>query len=352
MEIYFLNSDFEEIFLLDVFHSFIWTDRFWECGDMQIEMSPRSDVLSILSTTSYFKIDESPHKMILETVSIEPDVKKGDILTLQGRSLESLLDRRIVWDSMALTGNLQTEVLRMLTDNVVAPSDSNRGMPFGLRTSTDTNITSLIIDTQYGGELVYDAICEICKTANIGFRVYYNTDDDLFWFKLYTGVDRSYNQTDRGPVAFTADLNNLLNANYIETGRFEKNVCRVGGEEGVGNVRTYVTVGSGTGLSRKETYLEANINRRTDDGELTDAEYEDALEGKGNEELAKKIYIQAFDGEVDPTMYNYGDEFEMGDILQIADEYGHQTTSRVIEVIYSQDEDGVKIYPTFETIPN
>jgi hypothetical protein len=49
-------------------------------------------------------------------------------------------------------------------------------------------------------------------------------------------------------------------------------------------------------------------------------------------------------------MYNYGDEFSMGDILQIADDYGHETQSRVIEMIYSQDESAISIYPTFETV--
>lgn len=352
MEILFLDSDFEEIYVLDVFNSLIWTDRFWECGDIDIVTAPTNKVLSLLSTTKYFQIAESPHKMVFESTSIEPDVEDGDKLILQGRSLESLLDRRIVWNSMHLSGNLQTEVLRMLDDNIVTPTDSNRQMSFGYITATDPNITGLTIDTQFGGETLYDAICEICQTAGIGFRVFWDEDNELFYFKLLAGVDYTYDQTTNPPVAFTADLDNLLNSTYVESSMFEKNVCRVAGEEGVGNVQTYVTVGSGIGLSRKETYLEANINRRTDDGELTDAEYEDALEGKGFEELAKKIFVSAFDGEVDPTMYNYGDEFTMGDILQIADEYGHETASRVVEMIYSQDEEGIKMYPTFETVPD
>lgn len=352
MELIFLDSDFEDIHILDVFNSLIWVDRFWECGDFDVTMAPTETILSLLPNTSYFRINGSPHKMVFETASIKSDVEDGDELILQGRSLESLLDRRIVWDSMHLSGNLQTEVLRMLDDNIVLPSDSNRQMSFDYETSTDPNVTGLTIDTQFAGETLYDAVCEICKTAGIGFRVYWNSTDEVFYFKLLAGTDRSYDQTATAPVAFTADLDNLINADYVESSLYEKNVCRVAGEEGVGNVRTYVTVGSGSGLSRKETYLEANINRRTDDGELTDAEYEDALEGKGSEELAKKIFVQAFDGEVDPTMYVYGDDFEMGDILQIADEYDHETASRVVEIIYSQDEEGTKMYPTFETVPD
>ncbi len=39
----------------------------------------------------------------------------------------------------------------------------------------------------------------------------------------------------------------------------------------------------------------------------------------------------------------------MGDILQIANEYGKEAESRIIEIIYSQDPKGIRVYPTFST---
>ncbi len=174
-------------------------------------------------------------------------------------------------------------------------------------------------------------------------------------FSLYAGVDRSYDQTTNAYVAFTSNLQNLLNADYIESSRSLKTACLVAGSAGVGNIKTTSTIyapgaSSLSGLARKELYFEASISRNTPDGELSEADYVLALEGRGKEELAKYIYLKSFDGEIDTTMYNYGDEFGMGDILQIADDYGHETDSRVIEMTYSQDEAGSSVYPTFETI--
>jgi hypothetical protein len=356
MEIYFLNSDLEDIWVLDTFDSLIWTDRYWSCGDLDLTCAPTIEILTILAGTSYFRIKESPHIMVLETAAIEYDQEDGDLLVIQGRSLESILDRRIVWDGTALSGNLQTQIIsRLLDESIINPTDTDRDISnFITSTSTDPLVTALTVDTQFVGEYIYTAIANLCEANGIGFRVFPLYSTNQFEFKLYAGVDRSYDQSTNPSVAFTADLDNLISSNYVESSKFEKTVVLVAGEEGVGNTRTTVEVaapgGSKTGLARKEMYFEANINRNSPDGELTEAEYIDQLTGKGVEELAKNIYVQDFDGEVDTTMYNYGDEFSMGDILQIADKYGHQTKSRVIEMIYSQNAEGIKAYPTFQTV--
>ena len=49
-------------------------------------------------------------------------------------------------------------------------------------------------------------------------------------------------------------------------------------------------------------------------------------------------------------MFKYGIDFFMGDIVQFANEYGHESKVRVIEMVRSEDEDGCSAYPTFETV--
>lgn len=353
MEIIFLNSDFEDIYRLDSFKSLIWTDRFWKAGDLDLSCAPTTKILDQLALTSYFRIDESPHNMVKETINIKSDIDDGDLLVVQGRSLSSIMDRRLVWDPIVLSGNFQTEVLGMIYDNILNPTDTDRAIADWVNeTNSDTLFSSLAVESQFDGKYsVYKALCEVCEAKGVGFRVFYDRDTSQFKFKLLVGVDRSYSQTAVATVAFTSELNNLINAEYVESSVPEKNVCLVAGEEGVGNVRTYVEVGSGTGLSRREVYIEPNISRNLPGGEeMIEADYLLALEGKGEEELAKRKALEAFDGEVDTTMYDYGDEFLMGDILQIADKYGHETKSRVIEMVYSQNKDGIKKYPTFETV--
>jgi hypothetical protein len=356
MEIILLDENFDEIYILDSFKSLIWTDRYWEAGDFEIITAPTPEVLSILDDTSYLYLAESPHHMMLEDFNIHSDIEDGNKLLISGRSIEAILDFRIVWNAIAMSGNLQTEVERLLDDNLISPTDSLRTInDFIFNTSVDTAITSLTVDTQFNGESVYEVISKLCKAKGIGFRIYRDLVNDEWDFMLYAGVDRSYSQSVNEYVAFTSNLDNLINADYIESSRPEKTVCLVAGSQGVGSIRTTSTIFAAGGslltdLARRELYFEANVSRNTPDGELSEAEYVAQLEGRGEEELAKNVYLKAFDGEIDPTMYNYGDEFGMGDILQIADDYGHETDSRVVEMTYSQDEASISIYPTFETV--
>ena len=96
MEIKLLNSDFEELYILDVFKSLIWTDRYWKAGDFEIITAPTPDILAMLLDTEYLALAESPHHMVLEDFNIHSDIDDGNQLIITGRSLESLLERRIV----------------------------------------------------------------------------------------------------------------------------------------------------------------------------------------------------------------------------------------------------------------
>lgn len=49
-------------------------------------------------------------------------------------------------------------------------------------------------------------------------------------------------------------------------------------------------------------------------------------------------------------MFRYGEDFFNGDIVQIANEYGHETQARILEIVQSEDENGFSVYPTFKTI--
>mgnify|MGYP002570552083 FL=1 len=131
-----------------------------------------------------------------------------------------------------------------------------------------------------------------------------------------------------------------------------KTVTLVGGE-GEGAGRRYTTVGGGSGLNRRELFTDArdiSSNVGSDDA-LTDAEYMAQLQQRGKEKLAENVSITSFEGETETTiMFQYGKDFFNGDIVQIANEYGHETKARILEIVRSEDKDGYSVYPTFKTI--
>lgn len=153
-------------------------------------------------------------------------------------------------------------------------------------------------------------------------------------------------------VIFSPKFENIINSNYIESKASLKTVTLVGGE-GEGAGRRYTTVGGGSGLNRRELFTDArdiSSNVGSDDA-LTDAEYMAQLQQRGKEKLAENVSITSFEGETETTiMFQYGKDFFNGDIVQIANEYGHETKARILEIVRSEDKDGYSVYPTFKTI--
>lgn len=355
MQLDLYDSTFKWFGLIDSFSSLIWTDRYNVPGDFEVLLIPSLKNLSLFGSTSYVKLKESGRIMIPEIINLKSDAEQGNRLIVKGRSLESILDRRIVWDPTVLTGNFQTGIQQLLNENVINATITDRRITnFQFQASTDPIITALTINTQVTGQYLLKVISDLCVSRNIGFKVTLNSSGN-FVFELYAGVDRTNDQFINPSIVFSQKLDNLLNSDYIATDQFLKTVVLVAGEEGVGNIRTTVVVesefGAGSGLGRREIYKEANdVSRNPPSGQLSEAEYLLLLEGRGVEELWKNTFIESFDGEVDTKMFNYGEDFFMGDILQLEDNYGHSGKSRVTEVIYSQDSTGIKIYPTFTTI--
>lgn len=346
-----MDTNFKMVSVLDVFISFIWTDRYYEYGDFELYTRVSTDILSKIQSEYYLLNKESEHLMIVENIEIETDLEDGHTVKITGRSLESILDRRIVWSSTIISGNIQDCIKKLLNDSIISPSISERKIDnFIFGTSNNSKITNTIIEeTEYNGDNLYEIISGLCSANDIGFKVVLNKSNQ-FVFSLYVGEDRSYEQTKNPYVTFSPEFDNLINSNYVESIQDYKNVTLVAGEKDDNDIPKTASTGNVSGLSRRELYTEAtDINQKQeDDTTLTDEEYKNLLIQRGNEALLEHKISVTFDGEFDATqMYTYNKDFFMGDIVQVANEYGIESKARIIEFIQSQDTNGYSMYPTF-----
>ncbi|MDO4292058.1 MAG: siphovirus ReqiPepy6 Gp37-like family protein [Eubacteriales bacterium] len=351
MELLVLNTSFESVAVVDVFESCIWTDRYRQCGDFEIYTPMDVSLLAFLKPDYYLWSQDSEHTMIIETLNIETDTENGAHLKVEGRSLESILDRRIIWGQKVLKGNLQDEIEKLLNETIISPSIAERKISnFVFQKTDDPTITALTIDAQYTGDILYDVIKNLCEDNKIGFKIVLN-DQNEFVFSLYTGKNRSYDQIENPYVIFSPSYENIINSNYLESKKSLKNVTLVAGE-GEGASRRTTIVGSGKGLERRELFTDArDISSDTGDNHLSDSEYMNQLVQRGKENLSENIATKTFEGEVEATqMFKYNSDFFIGDIVQIENEYGHTGKAYISEFIMSQDKNEISNYPTFETI--
>lgn len=348
MDIYVLNQLFQKIAVIDAYESFLWVDRYDRPGEFEIYTPVTKAIVTYPVVNNYLHIKDSEHHMIIEDISIETNVETGNHIKIVGRSLESILDRRIVWNQTDISGNLQNGVKRLINENIIQPSISSRRIAnFVFQDSTDPAITSLTMNNQYTGDNLLDVIIALCETNEIGFKITLN-DNNQFVFSLYKGVDRSYRQELLPYVVFKPSLENIINSNYAEEVSDYKSVTLIAGE-GESQERITRTVGGGSGLGRKELYTDAR-DIRLEEG-MSMPEYYAKLDARGYEKLSEHKVVKTFDGECETTrLFVYQRDFYMGDCVQVANSYGMESPTRVVEYIWNSTQSGVTSYPTFKAL--
>lgn len=351
MDMFILDTAYKAVAVLDTFQSRIWTDRYNAYGDFEVYIPAIMPVCSFLQEGYYlYSPDLSDRMMIIEDIQLKCDPEDGDFYTVTGRSLESILARRVIWGYREITGNLQEGVKALLNENVINPTKTTRKISnFQFRDSTDSRITSLTLDAQYFGDNLYEVISAICQEKSIGFRVLPDFTNAGLIFELFKGTERALDQTENPYIIFSPDFDNFISSNYLQTTSSYKNVALVGAD-GEGSARKYVEAFEGTdepsGLSRRETFTDAyGVSK---DETTTEDDYNKQLKQKGLEELADLKVTKAFEGEIDSSrQYVYGRDFGIGDVVQVTNSYGQSGKSRVSEIVMSEDDTGFIITPTF-----
>ena len=357
MDISVLDKNFICQNVIDTYISFIWTDRYNTYGDFELYIPMSNDILDIIKRDYYLKINTSEHVMIVENIKLTTDAENGPSLLVTGRSLESILLRRIIWTQTIFSKNTKIWVVisNLLRDNVYSPSISKRKInTFYTYMVTEGDVTNIALtgDLQFTGDNLYDAINKICNLYDLGFKI--TLENNLFVFTLYKGSDRSYAQDTLPYVEFSPNFDNLINSEYSIDVTNYKNVTLVAGEgEGVNRTTEIVDDGDYSDLSRYELYTDArDLSSEVDGGTLTPTQYKEVLRNRGLSKLAETIVESNFDAQVDYlSMYVYGEDYNMGDIVQFVNEYGIGAKVRITEFIQSDStENGMEQYPKFEIL--
>lgn len=347
-----LDRDLTPIDHIDVYDSAIWAERHREYGDFELYGRPQSLIGKGVSTGRFLARQGSDTIMFIENVRIDTDVDEGPFATITGRSLESMLKRRILWPPVSVSGKVPAVIRHLLESTVIRPSDSRRRIPnFIMREPSNDYISEIEMSAQFAGETVYDAIVDICEVHDLGFKIV--VDNGVFVFVLYKGTDRSFNQDANPYVIFSPDFDNLASSSYSHTTDTMTTFAYVAGEESDDSSRLTAEVDLGTtGLDRVELFVDAGDIRSTDEdgNEYTQEEYGSFLEERGLESLSENSATEFFEGSMDTHgAFVYGRDFFLGDTVQIKNEFDMTAASQVLEIVYTKDSTGETIVPTFAT---
>lgn len=344
MEFNILNQDMEWIGVMDYHKSAIWVSRYHDVGDFELYVGATSGTLGLLRMGHYVTRPDDDMVCVIERPNIVTDEDGGKYLICTGRSIQGLLSRRIVWSQTNLDGTVEDCIRRLVDENVINPGIPERRIP-GFVLGPKQGYTERM-EMQVTGDNLLDTVSNLCRTYGYGFRVTLDAQA-RFVFQLYRGADRSYGQDGNPHVVFSPDFDNLISVDYSADKTEYRNVALVAGE-GEGTARKTVTVGTASGLGRYECFVDAR-DLSTNNGEIPMGTYNSQLMERGVEDLATKGIQESFSGVVEPDVnYTYKQDYYLGDIIQIENEFGITAAPRIIEVMECEDDSGYSLTPTFD----
>lgn len=399
MQLFVLDKSFEVVSLCDTFSSLIWTERYSGYGDFElylpasmanINMFPRGFYLwliepSILNANGEVIV---PHNdvMIIEKTELSTDIEDGDQLIVSGRSLESLLLRRVIPKKVEYKSVDPKDIIKtILEENVINPSEPSRRIPnFKIITNDIKDSNENIIQDSNGdnikdssqpmspkdkrtyefdGDYVYDAIKTICDDYDWGFSLDLKSDDNwktsYMAFSIVYGTDRSYEQTKYPYMVFSPRFDNLISSDTVEDDtEFFNSAYVASTEETKDNVTRrlikYVPNNSGrVGWDIRETFYtdsDAKLND-ADNHPRPDHDIYPELEKYGRDELKAQKSNDSFNAEIALLgSVRYHRDYDIGDIIQFDNTYGVNKKARITEYVRNEDDNGYREYPTFTPI--
>lgn len=252
------------------YKSVVWTERFHGFGDFKLVVPGTLENLRTYQLDYYLYTKGTNKLMIIEQVELNTEYGKESLLTISGRSLESILDRRVMhpypmWDGTLLCKHERTrgkvkDVIKHYTnllfkqrDSLDAsherhvmgfgwysvdelPDDIRKGRPVssmdigdiqvssagyvrGMSQSADYKNVGYDDKDPYTMEgSWYKLVQELTDLTMSGWAIEFNGEDPYYWYGYtYNGVNRTFGQGERPAVVFSPKYDNLSKATYFKS---------------------------------------------------------------------------------------------------------------------------------------
>lgn len=323
----------------------VWLEQcYYTVGEFEVYTRATEEALAALVVGNYVKIPNKPYLWLIEAVEYSFSTDKGRMISATGREAKAILEKRIIANTTTLSTDLIASVNNLVLKHAGANALSYRKI-VGL-TVAESSVVQTAEATQVSYENLLSFTDEVLKAYGIGAKL--TIDGTNLVYTIYRGEDKHES------IIFSQSYDNLLSSTYKKDVTNKRGTAYIGGiGEGLDRVfNIYDVNGLSTGINRAEIFIdakdiatkyedEAGTEHELDLTNATDlATYKGWLAKRGQEKLAEYIPTEAFSGEIDTnnSLYEYGVDYSLGDIVRVQDEYfGFYTDARIIKHTISQD---------------
>lgn len=346
MQYYTLNSAYQRDKIIEGYFSLIWTERFRAMGDFEIQVPDTAYWASTLAEGTILIHSETDEPMIVETATVTEDDSGKIVRKVTGRTPVMWLETRVVVGATILNSTTSQAVQGILNAAIFNQAVGDLGWipEFGLiNYAGDTDKYDF---ENLTGE-IYDATASLLNTVDVGYRVRFSKTSPRFVLNMYGGLPTS--------VVFSERNGTLIKPGSVTSSEKLRNCAIISYKAnqdqgtGISTRRVYANGGkdSDRGLKRRDTSVNATSVNSADYS--SQATFLAAIDRLGRLALGKAKHIDSVDGEVPAySQFKYRKDYFMGDRVKFQRASGTKQIMRVVEYIWSDDENGPKAYPSFE----
>lgn len=359
MELMTLDSNFQPNKLVERFGSLLWSERYFTAGDFQLKTTDVGRMLNLLPLESCVTIRESTVPMKVEVHKIEKKPKEAPVLTVTGRSFETVLERRAAthtrpsgiqvrsawtFDCVKESDAAYLALREILGDVARGPllatppflSPLDAIPEIDLTLPADFSAASANTYEVKPGNL-YSAVIELLTTNHHGLKsVRPVLGQSKVGIEIYNGADLT------DIVVFDARFEQFDAANYLLSEQGSANVSYVYGSNGADTILK-TTAPEPSGLARRVLLLDLVSDTTSGTSAVRRT--------RALNELYKFNATALFDGQIaQQVASSFNKDYFLGDIIRLDGEYGLSEFVRVAEFIRSDDATGSKAYPTFQVV--
>ena len=327
-----MDRNFNFLGQIDNYTSYMPSKSWYGIGDVELHIHQSARHTEHLQKENIIYTSADKAYIILHR---ELNSETGKMV-IKGRELKSYLSRWLIYPPSGVAYfslNAAPETImkayveatlerKGVTEIVVAP-----GLERGEKTSYQARYKNLA-----------DELEKLSLDSGLNWDLRLDHDMKKFVFDCYVGLDRSANQDVNANAIFSVDYDNITSQKLIDSKYGFANAALVAGQ-GEGEWRVVEEVGeTDAGLDSYETFVDAR-----------DIEYDEYLADRGRQKLAELPEKLSFDSVVDTTKnLKYGTDFNLGDVVTIANKSWGITTDRIItEIKEIYEPDGFRLEVVF-----
>jgi hypothetical protein len=361
VELFTLDRKFLKTFEIDKFTSAIWTERYYGDSEVELVVPATLEMIQQLPIGTFLGLVGSKEIMMIDT----SDNEKGQ-LKVTGQSLLPWMNNRFIrvdalhetryWNIVGVPGWALWAILYYMcvsgTYPLGVPNPAQFVIPgLGLK-GYDTSGASTNFAVPYGP--VYDAMRDIATTYEIGMTITLESASSTGYslqFLSYKGLDHTSGQNVNPIVRFSPQMDTLTDIKELQSIASYKTLvysfCPPN-PDGIAD-----TIPAGVASVVGPTGFDLRALMTFEEDITTDmvggnaATLQSLLNTRANMALQSNRFIKAVDGTIVPLhQFQYGVDYNIGDIIEVQGNSAVISSSRVTEYIRAQDSAGERAYPT------